>query len=85
MALHHCDSGGGMIPPPLDRVRANLYQSNGRSASPPPAPRTVWRNRGGLTRPATPIWGFDRIYSFRSERRKGLNTRPSYKKVCRKD
>jgi len=41
-----------MIPPPLDRVRANLYQSNGRSASPPPAPRT-WRNRGGLTRPAS--------------------------------
>ena len=68
MALHHYEFGRGHDPPPLDRARANLYQSNGRSASPPPAPRTG-RNRDGLTRPATPIWGFDPISTFRSMER----------------
>lgn len=43
------------------------------------------KGAGRSDAPRYPIWGFDRIYSFRSERRKGLNTRPSYKKVCRKD
>lgn len=46
------NSGGGMIPPPLDRARANLYQSNGGVQAHHP-PRTIWRNRDGLTRPAT--------------------------------
>ena len=41
-----------MIPRRRIASRANLYQSNGGVQAHHP-PRTVWRNRGGLTRPAS--------------------------------
>ena len=58
------NSGGGMIPPPQDRARANLYQSNGRSASPPPAANRM-EESGRSDAPRYPIRGFDPINTFR--------------------
>lgn len=83
MALHHYEFGRGHDPPAAGSRRGQIST---RAMEGVQAHRPRREEESGRSdAPRYPIWGFDRIYSFRSERRKGLNARPSYKKVCRKD